>query len=211
MENKRIRVAVAKGRILEEVCDLLSASGYPTNTINKKTRQLIFEIKDLTILACKPADVTKYVDLGAADCGIVGSDCIMETNYEIYEPLTLSIGKCKMVLACLKNKKLVLTPGMDLKIGTKYPKITKAFFAKKKIFPEIVYLNGSVELAPAVGLCDAIVDITETGSTIKENNLKVVDSLHDICAKLVMNRASYRIYSQELKELALALSNKNKK
>ena len=74
-----------------------------------------------------------------------------------------------------------------------------------------MYLNGSVELAPAVGLCDAIVDITETGSTIKENNLKVVDSLHDICAKLVMNRASYRIYSQELKELALALSNKNKK
>ena len=131
----------------------------------KESRELIFNVKNLQILACKPSDVPRYVELGAADCGIVGSDCILEAECDIYEPISLPIGKCRMVLACPKNKRIKLKAGMNIKIGTKYPRITQEFFLKKNIAPEIVFLNGSVELAPLTGLADAIVDITAVSYT----------------------------------------------
>jgi ATP phosphoribosyltransferase len=199
LEKKRIKVAIAKGRILGEVLRLMKNCGYATKTIRKNTRELVFDIDNIRVLICKPADVPKYVELGAADCGLVGSDCIAEAGCDIYEPHELPIGKCKMVLACLKNKKLKLLAGSILTIGTKYPNITKEYFAKKKISPEIVYLNGSVELAPLVGLADAIVDITETGETIKKNNLKVVDVVKEVCCKLVVNKTSQKTVGKEIR------------
>lgn len=210
MERKRVRVAISKGRILKEVCGYLAKSGYP-NEIGKNTgRELIFNVKNLQILACKPSDVPKYVELGAADCGIVGSDCISEANCDVYEPISLPLGKCKMVLACLKSKKLTLKPGMNIKIGTKYPRITKNFFLKHNIDPEIVFLNGSVELAPLTGLADAIVDITETGSTIKENNLKIIETIMQINAKVIINKTSYRTLNDEIEILTSSLLKKIK-
>ena len=205
MERERIRVAIGKGRILKEVLTLMKKRGYTTKTIRKNTRELIFDIANIRILICKPADVPKYVELGAADCGLVGSDCIDEAGCDIYEPSELPIGKCKMVLACLKNKKLKIAAGSILTIATKYPNITKEYFSKKKVFPEIVYLNGSVELAPLVGLADAIVDITETGETIKKNNLKVVDTIKEVQCKLVVNKTSQKILGQEIKKFVSSL------
>ena len=210
MERKRVKVAISKGRILKEVCGHLSKSGYPNNIAKSATRELIFNIKNLQILACKPIDVPKYVELGAADCGIVGSDCITETNCDVYEPISLPLGKCKMVLATLKTKRLILKPGMNIKIGTKYPRIAKNFFLKHKINPEIVYLNGSVELAPLTGLAEAIVDITETGSTIKENNLKIIDTIMEINAKVIINKTSYRTLKDEIELLTSSLLKKIK-
>ena len=132
MQSKRVRVAISKGRILKEVCAYLAKVGYPNDIGKKDSRELIFNVKNLQILACKPSDVPRYVELGAADCGIVGSDCILEAECDIYEPISLPIGKCRMVLACPKNKKVELKAGMSIKIGTKYPRITQEFFLKKK-------------------------------------------------------------------------------
>ena len=199
MERERIKVAIAKGRILKEVLVLMKKCGYTTKTIQKNTRESIFDVDNIRVLICKPADVPKYVELGAADCGLVGSDCIAEAGCDIYEPSELPIGKCRMVLACLKNKKLNITAGSVLTIGTKYPNVTRRYFAKKKIFPEIIYLNGSVELAPLVGLADAIIDITETGETIRKNNLKVVDIVKEVSCKLVVNKASQKILGKEIR------------
>ncbi len=205
MERERIRVAIAKGRIFKEVMALMDKRGYTTSIAKKATRELLFDIDNIRILICKPADVPRYVELGAADCGLVGSDCISEANCDIYEPGSLPIGKCKMILACLKNKKISLLPGSDLVVGTKYPNVTKKYFAKKKIFPEIVYLNGSVELAPLVGLADAIVDITETGETIKKNNLKIVDIVQEVNCKLVVNKSSQKTLGKEIESFLSSL------
>ena len=210
MQNKRVKIAISKGRILNEVCAYLAKAGYPNNIGEKNSRELVFNVKNLQILACKPSDVPKYVELGAADCGIVGSDCISEAECDIYEPISLPIGKCKMVLACSKNKKLKLKSGMSIKMGTKYPKITRAFFLKQSITPEIVFLNGSVELAPLTGLADAIVDITETGSTIKENNLKIIETIMEISAKVVVNKTSFRTLNKEIETIISALTKKIK-
>ena len=208
MQDKRVRIAVSKGRILSEVCSSLAKAGYPNNIAKKNSRELIFNVKNLQILACKPSDVPKYVELGAADCGIVGSDCIMEADCDVYEPVSLPIGKCKMVLACQKGKRISLRAGMEIKIATKYPTITKKFFSKLNIVPEIVFLNGSVELAPLVGLSDAIVDITETGSTIKENNLKIVRTILEINAKVIINKTSFRTLNKEIEVITSALLKK---
>ena len=210
MQSKRVKVAISKGRILKEVCAYLAKAGYPNDIGTKESRELIFNVKNLQILACKPSDVPRYVELGAADCGIVGSDCILEAECDIYEPISLPIGKCRMVLACPKNKRIKLKAGMNIKIGTKYPRITQEFFLKKNIAPEIVFLNGSVELAPLTGLADAIVDITETGSTIKENNLKIVETIMEISAKVIVNKTSFRTLNKEIETITTALVKKIK-
>lgn len=210
MADKRVRLAISKGRILNQVASYLSKAGYTNNIAQTTSRELVFNIKNLQILSCKPSDVPKYVELGAADCGIVGSDCIKEANCDIYEPIDLPIGKCKMVLACLKNKKINLKPGINIRIGTKYPNIAKEYFLKEGISPEIVFLNGSVELAPITGLADAIVDITETGATIKENNLKIIKNIMDINAKVVVNKTSFRTLNNEIEKIMSSLVKKIK-
>ena len=210
MANKRIKVAISKGRILKEVASCLSDAGYKNNIAKTTTRELVFQVKNLQILSCKPSDVPKYVELGAADCGIVGSDCVKEADCDIYEPVELPIGKCQMVLACLKNKKIELKPGMDIRIATKYPNIAKGLFQHENITPEIVFLNGSVELAPITGLADAIVDITETGATIKENNLKIIKKIMDVSAKVVVNKTSFRTLNNEIEEVISSLVKKIK-
>lgn len=210
MADKRIKLAIAKGRILKEVALCLDKAGYKNTIAETTSRELVFDIKNLQILCCKPSDVPKYVELGAADCGIVGSDCISEANCNVYEPTSLPIGECKMVLASLKEKKIKLKPGMNIKIGTKYPNITKEFFLKEKITPEIVYLNGSVELAPLTGLADAIVDITETGATIRENNLKIIRNIMPINAKIIVNKTSFRTLNEEIEKLIFTIIKKIK-
>ena len=202
MARKRITLALAKGRIFNDTLTLLEKSGISIKKINKKSRELIFKLNELTILSCKPSDVPKYVELGAADCGIVGSDCIAESQCDIYEPLSLNFGHCKMIVAIKKNQKFEFNAGKEVKIATKYPNIASEYFKKKKMIPEIIYLNGSVELAPLIGLSDVIVDITETGETIRKNNLKIIDTIMNIAAKFIVNKRSYRTLSNEIQSLS---------
>ncbi|MEE2975099.1 MAG: ATP phosphoribosyltransferase [Thermodesulfobacteriota bacterium] len=204
MARERIKLAIAKGRILEQVLWLMDKSGYSTTKIRAASRELVVDLDELRILICKPADVPKYVELGAADCGIVGSDCIIEAACDVYEPLSLPIGECKMVLACPKEKELDLTAGSMLTIGTKYTNITRKFFETINIFPEIIYLSGSVELAAVIGLADGIVDITETGETIKKNNLKIIKTIQNINCKFIVNKSSQKTLGDEINSLASA-------
>ena len=167
MGAKKNNSCSCKGRIFNDTLELLKKSSISTDKINKKSRELIFKLDGLTILSCKPSDVPKYVELGAADCGIVGSDCISESQCDIYEPIGLNFGLCKMIVATKKDEKIEFKAGKEIKVATKYPKIASEYFKEEKCL-EIIYLNGSVELAPLIGLSDVIVDITETGETIKK-------------------------------------------
>ena len=205
MARKRIILALAKGRIFNDTLELLKKSGISTDKINKKSRELIFKLDGLTILSCKPSDVPKYVELGAADCGIVGSDCISESQCDIYEPIGLNFGICKMIVAAKKGQKIEFKSGKEIKIATKYPKIASEYFKRKKMSPEIIYLNGSVELAPLIGLSDVIVDITETGETIRKNNLKIIDTVMNISAKFIVNKTSYRTLFKQIQSLSTSL------
>jgi ATP phosphoribosyltransferase len=196
-----ITLAIARGRLLDEEVTLLKKAGYPVGNILKDSRKLIFEYPSLKlkILIIRPTDIPPYVEYGAADCGIVGIDTLMEEKHDLYEPLDLGIGKCKLVVAAPKGFEYNSTK--SLRIATKYPRISNEHFSGKGVGAEIVKLYGSVELAPIVGLSDVIVDLTATGETLKKNNLIEFETIADISARLVVNRVSMKVKSEEIKGL----------
>ena len=196
-----ITIATPRGRLLEETVDLFKKASIDITEIIKDSRKLIFESEEarMRLLIVRPTDVTSYVEYGAADCGIVGRDTLMEQDCNLYEPLDLRIGKCKMVVAAPKG--FEESGKTSLRIATKYPRIASDFYNKKGITTEVIKLYGSVELAPIIGLCDAIVDLTATGETLKKNELEIVEVVADVSAKLVVNKVSMKIKSKEIKEL----------
>lgn len=206
-----ITLAIARGRLLDEEANLLTKAGYPVNNILKDSRKLIFEYPDLKmkILIIRPTDIPSYVEYGAADCGIVGMDTLMEEKHDLYEPLDLGIGKCKLVVAAPKGFEYSLTG--SLRVATKYPRIAHEHFSSKGVGAEIVKLYGSVELAPIVGLSDVIVDLTATGETLKKNNLVEFETIADVTARLVVNRVSMKVKAEEIKELIRKLKQVRKK
>ena len=183
---------------MNDALNALKNGGINVSSFSNKSRELIFDLENYRILSCKPIDVPKYVEMGTADCGIVGSDCITESKCDIYEPISLKFGKCKMVVACKKDLEIKYRQGEEIKIATKFPNIAKKYFEDRKMIPKIIYLNGSVELAPLVGLSEVIVDITESGETIKKNNLKVIETIMDITAKVIFNKTSMRTKENSL-------------
>jgi ATP phosphoribosyltransferase len=196
-----ITIATPRGRLLEETVELFEKASIDIKKIIKDSRKLIFEFEEagMRLLIVRPTDVTSYVEYGAADCGIVGKDTLMEQDSNLYEPLDLRIGKCKMVVAATKG--FEKSGKTALRIATKYPKIASDFYNKKGISTEIIKLYGSVELAPIIGLCDAIVDLTATGETLKKNDLEIVETVAEVSAKLIVNKVSMKIKSEEIKEL----------
>lgn len=196
-----ITLAIARGRLLDEEANLLTKAGYPVNNILKDSRKLIFEYPELKlkILIIRPTDIPPYVEYGAADCGIVGMDTLMEEKHDLYEPLDLGIGKCKLVVAAPKG--FEYSSNRSLRVATKYPRISHEHFSSKGVGAEIVKLYGSVELAPIVGLSDVIVDLTATGETLKKNNLVEFETIADVSARLVVNRVSMKVKAEEIKEL----------
>jgi ATP phosphoribosyltransferase len=194
-----ITLALARGRLLDEEASLLKKAGYPVENILKDSRKLIFEYPSLKlkILIIRPTDIPPYVEYGAADCGIVGMDTLMEENHDLYEPLDLGIGRCKLVVAAPKGFKY--SSCRSLRIATKYPRVSNEHFSGKGIGTEIVKLYGSVEIAPILGLSDVIVDLTATGETLKKNNLVEFETIADISARLVVNRVSMKVKSEEIK------------
>ncbi|MDA2920422.1 ATP phosphoribosyltransferase [Desulfobacterota bacterium AH_259_B03_O07] len=195
-----ITLAIARGRLLKEAAGVLRKTGLTVGEIYKDSRKLIFEFPKigLKILIVRPFDVPSYVEYGAADCGIVGRDTLIEEKHELYEPLDLGIGKCKLIVAAPKG--FEFSNSRLIRVATKYPKISYEHFVKKGLTTEIVKLYGSVELAPIVGLSDVIVDLSATGETLRKNKLVEIETIANITARLVVNKVSMKVKSAEIKD-----------
>lgn len=207
---KYLTFALAKGRIAEQAMDLLEKVGMPCEEMKVKSRKLIFTNENLKLkfFLAKASDVPTYVEYGSADIGIVGKDTLLEEKRNLYEILDLGFGKCRMVVAGFDDVKTKLTRSCNLRVATKYPQIaTDYFYHKKRQTVEIIKLNGSIELAPIVKLADVIVDIVETGSTLNENGLKILEEICPLSARMVVNRVSIKMENERITKLIEDLKN----
>lgn len=187
-----LNVALPKGRLGDKVYELFSSIGYDCSEIYADNRKLVFENeeKNIRYLLVKPSDVAIYVAHGAADIGVVGKDILEEGGFDVYEFLDLKLGKCNMCVAA-KND-YIEDVDRPLRVATKFVNIAKKYYSSFNRQIDIIKLNGSIEIAPLLGLSDVIVDIVETGTTLKENNLKVYEKIMPISARLISNKASYK-------------------
>lgn len=201
-----ITIAVSKGRMQAEAIALLAKAGVRLSPASLASRKLAIldETGDYRFIFVKPADVPVYVEHGIADCGMVGRDVLLESEADVLLPLDLGIARCRIVVAALDPKVITRSFGM-LRVATKYSRIAGEHFGSRGIPVEIIPLSGSVELAPALGLADAIVDLVETGRTLKENGLRVVEVIGESTGRLVINRASYQLKASEVAQLTNAL------
>ncbi len=200
--NKPLRIALTKGRLEKDTVGLLEKIGFDCTAVREKGRKLILPIPDanIEVVLAKAADVITYVEHGVCDMGVVGKDTIMEMSGEFFELVDMGFGKCKFAVAAKKGA--TLYGGYDVKtIATKYPKVARTFFESKGMDVEIVKIEGSVELAPLLELSDAIVDIVETGSTLRENGLEVVEDIAPISARLIVNMVSMKLRQGEIENL----------
>ena len=190
-----LNIALPKGRLGEKVLSIFEAAGFPCPSIHEANRKLIFENKDAQVryFWVKPSDVAIYVERGAADIGVAGKDILLEYRPDIYELLDLGIGKCKMAVAAKRDFRD--DPGKTLRVATKFSNIAGGYYLSKGRDIDIIHLNGSIELAPILGLSDVIVDIVETGTTLRENDLVVLEDVVPISARLISNKASYKFKS----------------
>lgn len=196
-----LNVALPKGRLGEKVYSMFEKAGYPCPSIKENNRKLIFENEEVGVryFWVKPSDVAIYVERGAADIGVAGKDILLEYEPDIYELLDLKIGKCRMAVAAKKDFRDNM--GRTLKVATKFSNIAGNYYRSKGRDIDIIHLNGSIEIAPILGLSDVIVDIVETGTTLKENDLTVFDTVVPISARLISNKASYKFKSSEIDRL----------
>lgn len=203
MKNK-LTIALPKGRLGDQTIEVLKRIGLG-DVIDDTSRKLIFTdpSQELSYMLVKPSDVITYVERGVADLGIIGKDSLMEDQADVYELIDLGFGKCRFAVAGKTSNDM--QKDEVLKIATKYPHVTKQYFEKKNQPIDIIKLNGSVELAPLVGLSDVIVDIVETGSTLKANGLEILEVMHDISARLIANRVSYRFKYEKITWIKNAL------
>lgn len=201
---KPLTIAIPKGRVLPSVMSLFRNAGIDASCLEEDDRRLIrtTESGSLRFLLLKPDDVPTYVEYGAADLGIAGRDVLLERRYDLYQPLELGIGRCRMVVAAPIDAP---KPRDVPRVATKYVRIAADHFASKGVQAEVVYVQGSVELSPLVGLSDLIVDLVETGSTLVENRLAVVEEVVPISSVLVANRAAYKLRSAEITPIVTAL------
>ncbi len=200
-----INVALPKGRLGEKVYKMFAAAGFECPEVLDDTRKLIFENeeKKLRYFWVKPSDVAIYVERGAADIGVAGKDILLEYQPEIFELLDLNIGKCRMAVAAKKGFRD--NPERTLRVATKFPHIAASYYAKLGRDIDIIKLNGSIELAPVLGLSDVIVDIVETGTTLLENNLEPTETVVPISARLIANRAGFQFKYHEVQTLVAGL------
>ncbi|WP_252502522.1 ATP phosphoribosyltransferase [Sporosarcina sp. Marseille-Q4943] len=193
-----LTVAMAKGRIANQAIKLLETAGIQFSDFDEKSRKLIFtdDERSVKLIFVKAVDVPTYVELGAADIGVIGKDVMLEDPKDVYELLDLGIGKCKLSVAGFPGENLVNSS--QLTVASKYPSLAKMHFDQKGIRTEMIKLNGSVELAPLIGMADVIVDIVETGATLKENGLVVLETIAEVSARLIVNKASFAIKTERI-------------
>jgi len=202
-----ITVAVPKGRLLTESSELFErAVGVSPRRLLENTRKLAAtDVRSgLRFLSVRAADVASYVEHGAADVGVCGLDVLREEPRDMYEPLDLDIGRCRMIVARPRRAR-PLPKGVAPRVATKYPRIATEHYARKSLPAEIIHLHGSIEVAPSLGLADAIVDITETGATLEANGLVVEETVMEISARLVVNRVALKLHPERLRRLVAAL------
>ena len=202
-----LTIAIAKGRMQESALALLARAGIrlSEDAINSRRLALIDEAGQYRFIFVKPADVPVYVEHGIADCGVVGRDVLLESEADLLLPLDLGIARCRIVVAAANPEAMTNVQGM-IRVATKYSQIARAHFGTRGIPVEIIQLSGSVELAPALGLADMIVDLVETGQTLRENGLTVVEEIGESTGRLVVTRASYQLKAEEVSRLLNAIT-----
>ena len=207
MLKQMLNVALPKGRLGEKVYELFEKAGFECPSIKENNRKLIFENpeKNVRYFWVKPSDVAIYVERGAADIGVAGKDILLEYEPEVYELLDLGFGKCKMAVAAKKDFRD--NPEKTLRVATKFSNITKSYYASQGRDIDIIHLNGSIEIAPILDLSDVIVDIVETGTTLKENNLEVIESIVPISARLIANKSSFMFKGNLIEKVMEGLKN----
>ncbi|MDE6665972.1 MAG: ATP phosphoribosyltransferase [Ruminococcus sp.] len=200
--NKPIRIALTKGRLEKDTVGLFEKLGFDCTAIHEKGRKLILPVPDanIEVVLAKANDVITYVEHGVCDMGVVGKDTIMEMKGKFFELVDLGFGRCKFALATKKDYDFYSGYGVKT-IATKYPNVARSFFEKKGMDTEIIKIEGSVELAPLLELADGIVDIVETGTTLKENGLEVIEDVAPISARLIVNTVSLKLRRTEIDRL----------
>lgn len=205
MEEKDfITIALPKGKLFGLSTELLKKVGWTAEGLYEKSRKLIIANEEarLKFIITKTADVPTYVEYGAADIGIIGKDVILESGKDVYELLDLGFGKCHLMMAVPKDKKrLRLEDYNYTRVATKFPRIAENFFVSRGMQMEYIKLNGSIELAPITGMSESIVDIVETGTTLRENNLEEIVTIMDATARLIANRVSYKLKFERINSL----------
>lgn len=204
--KKMLNVALPKGRLGEKVYNMFEKAGFECPSIKENNRKLIFENEETMVryFWVKPSDVAIYVERGAADIGVAGKDILLEYEPEVYELLDLDLGKCRMAVAAKKDFRD--NPQKTLRVATKFTNIAQQYYMSKGRDIDIIHLNGSIEIAPILDLSDVIVDIVETGTTLKENNLEVFETIVPISARLIANKSSYIFKNEQITKIAEEIS-----
>ena len=199
-----LNIALPKGRLGEKVYDIFEKAGFACPSIRENNRKLIFENEETGVryFWVKPSDAI-YVERGAADIGVAGKDIILEYNPDVYELCDLNMGKCRMAVAAKDD--FIDNPERTLRVATKFPNITKKYYSALSREIDIIKLNGSIEIAPILGLSDVIVDIVETGTTLKENNLRPYETIVPISARLISNKVSYKFKNDIIGKITSAI------
>ncbi len=208
MRNDYITVALPKGKLFSLSSELFKKVGFTAEGLTEKSRKLVITNEDLKLkfIITKTADVPTFVEYGAADIGIIGKDVIEESGKDIYELLDLGFGKCHLMMAVPKDKKRdKLEDYSHTRVATKFPRTAEKFFTSRGMQMEYIKLNGSIELGPIIGLSESIVDIVETGTTLRENNLEEIVSIMDATARLIANRVSYKLKFNRINKLVTDL------
>lgn len=203
---QKLTIAIAKGRLQTEALDLLSRAGLSISSEALSSRRLAVEDESgrYRFIFVKPGDVPVYVEHGIADGGVVGRDVLLESEADVLQPLTLDIGRCRMAVAAAVE--MPLNGSRPLRVATKYPRVAARHFGSRGLPVEIIQLSGSVEVAPMLGLSDCIVDLVETGRTLRENGLRIIEVIAESTARLVINRASYQLKAEAVARLIDSLS-----
>ncbi|WP_029523149.1 ATP phosphoribosyltransferase [Persephonella sp. KM09-Lau-8] len=205
---EKLTVALPKGRLFDQTIQIFKESDILKEEVQQNSRKLILETADFRFLLVRAKDVPTYVEYGVADLGVAGDDLLMEMKPDVYRPVDLGIGACTIMVAGLpQDREKYFSNPTSLKISTKYPNIAREFFGKKGIEVQIIELYGSIELAPLVGLSEFIVDIVETGRTLRENGLVVIEEIAPSSAKLIVNRATYKTKNQKVMDIIEKLEN----
>jgi ATP phosphoribosyltransferase len=203
--SRPIILALPKGRILDEAAKVFARAGYDLSPVFADNRKLVHETEKLRVLVLRNSDIATYVSHGAADVGIAGSDVLDEEGRELYEPLDLGIGRCRMIVAERADSPVDDKAHSHLRIATKYPRTTRAYLHRKGITAEVIKLSGAIELGPLTGLCERIVDITQTGETLRQNGLVEIDTVGQVSSRLVVNPARLKLDGPRLGALIDAL------
>jgi len=191
-----IILAMPKGRILDDAAKIFARAGYDLSPVFADSRKLVFECGPLRVLVLRNSDIPTYVALGAADVGVVGSDVLDEEGRELFEPLDLGIARCRMIVAERADRPVDERSQTHLRIASKYPRTTRAYLHRKGITAEVIKLSGAIELGPLTGLCDRIVDITQSGETLRQNGLVEIDTVCEVSARLAVNPARLKLDSR---------------